>query len=80
MQQSLTLRYAPSNINWELIDNAIFQLLPCCHISMLPLSNFINAIIASLDSCKVSILISKRIAHGAPRFLLRSPGTPYGAL
>ena len=39
-------------------------------------------VIASLDSCKisqVSILISKRIARGAPRFLLRSPGAPYGA-
>jgi len=36
-----------------------------------------------LDSCKisqVSILISKRIARGAPRFLSRSPGAPYGAL
>jgi len=48
-----------------------------------PRINFINAVIASLDSCKisqVSILISKRIAHGAPRFLSRNPGAPYGAL
>jgi len=39
--------------------------------------------IASLDSCKisqVSILISKRISRGAPRFLSRSPGAPYGVL
>ena len=47
-----------------------------------PTINF-NAVIASLDSWKisqVSILISKRIARGAPRFLSRSPGAPYGAL
>jgi len=48
-----------------------------------PTINFINAVIASLDSCKsiqVSILISKRIDRGAPKFLSRSPGAPYGAL
>ena len=48
-----------------------------------PTINFINAVIASLDSCKISqlsILISKGIARGAPRFLSRSPGAPYGAL
>jgi len=48
-----------------------------------PTINFINAVIASLDSCKISqlsILISKRIARGAPRFLSRSPVAPYGAL
>ena len=56
------------NIYWELIDNAVFQLPPCCHILTLPLSNFINAVIASLNSCKisqVSILISKGVARGA---------------
>ena len=56
------------NIYWKLIDNAIFHLPPCCHISTLPLSNFINTVIASLDSFKisqVSILINKRIARGA---------------
>jgi len=48
-----------------------------------PTINFINAIIASLDSCKmsqVSILISKQIARRAPRFLSQSLGAPYGAL
>jgi len=48
-----------------------------------PTINFITAVIASLDSCKisqVSILLSKQIARGAPRFLSRSPGAPYGAL
>ena len=48
-----------------------------------PTINFINAVIASLDSCEislVSILISKRIARGAPRFLSRSPRASYGAL
>jgi len=48
-----------------------------------PTINCINAVIASLDSCKISqdiILISKRIARGAPRFLSRSPGAPDGAL
>jgi len=44
-----------------------------------PTINFINAVIASLDNCKisqVSILISKRIARGALRFLSQSPGAP----
>ena len=52
-------------------------------ISTLLLSNCINPVIASLDSCKisqVSILISKWIARGALRFLSRSPGALYGAL
>ena len=46
-------------------------------------SDVFAAVIASLDSCKisqVSILISKRIARRAPRFLSRSPGAPYAAL
>jgi len=48
-----------------------------------PTINFINAVIASLDSYKisqVSIIISKRIARGVPRFLSLSLGAPYGAL
>jgi len=48
-----------------------------------PTRNFINAVIASLDSLKisqVSILISKRIARGVPRFLSRSLGVPYRTL
>jgi len=48
-----------------------------------PTINFINAVIAFLDSCKisqVSILISKQIAREAPRFLLQSTGAPYRAL
>ena len=79
-----------SPLSWCLFSTAGVLKLWCCgahkeidHYLRSPTINFISAVIASLDSCKiiqVSILISKRIDRGAPKFLSRSPGAAYGAL
>jgi len=52
--QEISKNYAPGNIYWKLIDDAIFQLRHvatfrryCCQVLLMPF-------FASLDSCKIS--------------------------
>jgi len=81
--QEISKNYAPGNIYWKLIDDAIFQLRHvatfrryCCQVLLMPL-----LLLWTVAKLAKSVLeIGKQIARGAPRFLSWSPGAPYGAL